>query len=121
IWSLLNPGVGTSNIVVNFSGAASGGAVVGGTTFTNVDQASPLGTFVGTHGNSTTRNATVFSAAGELVFDTVAWASATALSPGPNQTQGWNLQPVIRGAGSTDVGSNSVTMSWTSATGTRWA
>ena len=71
IWQLINPNAGTANVVVNLSGNADG-VSVGATTFTGVDQTTPLGTFVSAIGTSNAPTVNVSSAAGELVYDVVA-------------------------------------------------
>ena len=58
----------------------------------------------------------VTSAAGEIVIDTV-YNSGTALTVGAGQTQRWNLAPGGEGAGSTEPGASTVTMSWSQPTG----
>jgi len=112
IWSLVNPGAVTANVVVSFSGASGHGKVVGVTTFTGVDQTTPLGTC----STSASGSVTVSSAVGELVFDTVV-SKDSAISVGGGQTQRWNLSRAgsggtAYGGGSTEPGAASVTMSW---------
>ncbi len=118
MWQLINPPSGTYNVVATLS--ASGRAVVGATTFSGVDQTEPLGPFVSTTGTSAAPSVTVSSAAGEIVFDTVANAAGqTAMAPGAGQTERWDVDSGgfnaqdVRGGASTEAGAASVTMSWT--------
>jgi hypothetical protein len=71
IWRLINPASGTANVVVNLSGSTDG-VSVGATTFTGVDQTTPLGTFASAIGTNNSPTVNVTSAAGELVYDVVA-------------------------------------------------
>jgi hypothetical protein len=117
MWSLLAPPVGTANVVVTMSVA---GRVAGGSTsFTGVDQTTPLNTFASANGQSTTPAVNVPSAAGQLVVDTVTGpGDATPLTPGAGQTQRW--QTTAGGGsnplsgGSTKAGAaGTVPMTWT--------
>jgi uncharacterized repeat protein (TIGR01451 family) len=125
IWSLVAPASGTGTITVNMSAAAVFGA--GGASFSGVDQTTPLGTFVSAGNNSTTPTVTVTSAAGELVFDTLAArGDSLTATVGAGQTQLWNYTTGsspndVIGASSTEPGAASVTMSWTLAIGRSWA
>jgi hypothetical protein len=105
IYKLVGPDIGTHDVVVNYS--RTGVTIIGVMTFTGVDQTTPLGTFAGANTNSVN----VSSATGELVFDTVmAWSAPTA---GVGQTQRWNTTVSgTYGAGSTEPGAETVTMSW---------
>ncbi|MEE9597348.1 MAG: choice-of-anchor Q domain-containing protein, partial [Acidiferrobacterales bacterium] len=126
IWSLTNPPAGTADVVVTFSADLQRGAVVGVTTFTGVDQTTPLGGFAGNNGTDAGPATINFSsAAGELVFDTVSGETVTSLTAGAGQTELWNLieptSPAEYGAGSTKAGAASVTMSWTLGSSDHWA
>ena len=122
IWGVTNPPLGTANVVVTFSAGTGGNAVGGVVTFTNVDQINPLRSVIATSSGSATTSpalATVASATGDLVFDTVSMENSTA-TPGATQTQYWNATAGgIQGAGSTASGAASATMSWTN-TAVRW-
>ena len=121
IYRLINPPSGTANVVVNFSANPDKGAIVGITTFNNVDQTTPLGTFASAQANSSTPIVNVTSAANELVYDVVAKRNQS-LTVGALQTQRWNLHSgwEMYGAGSTEPGAASNTMSWT-ALSENWA
>ena len=121
IYRLINPPSGTANVVVNFSANPDKGAVVSITTFNNVDQTTPLGTFASAQGNSSSQTVNVSSATGELVYDVVAKRSQS-LTVGAGQTQRWNLYSgwEMYGGGSTEPGAATTTMSWTAGS-ENWA
>ncbi|HEX9895911.1 MAG TPA: hypothetical protein VGA78_18410, partial [Gemmatimonadales bacterium] len=128
IWRLIAPPTGTYNVIITFSAPLRRAATVGVMTFTGVHQTTPLGTFASATGQAPTTepSVNVTSASGELVFDTVACESCTSLTVGAGQTQRWNLQelsgaPATLGAGSTEAGAASVTMSWTRGSDDHWA
>jgi hypothetical protein len=122
IWRLVGPATGTHNVVITLS-AVPDGATAGVMTFTGADATTPLGTFASAQGESGTATVTVSSAAGELVFDTVAQEGSSNydLVPGAGQTERWDLfESNANGGGSTESGAASVTMSWT-FTSEKWA
>jgi hypothetical protein len=118
IWRLVNPSTGTGDVVITFSAALQQGAVAGVTTFTGVNQSTPLGSFVsGIGDNSSPATVNVPSAAGELVFGVVGVEYEPAVTD-PGQTELWNrtigsTTGSTSGAGSTEAGAPSVTTSWT--------
>jgi len=124
IWQLVAPQSGAANVVINFSGSSSTDANAGVVTFTGVDQVTPTGTAatnISTGPGNSAATVTLPSAAGELVYDTVAVANNAAANAGPGQTRLWTTNTAnIRGAGSTEPGAASVTMSWTNGSA-RWA
>ncbi|PLK49628.1 cadherin domain-containing protein [Uliginosibacterium sp. TH139] len=126
IWYLKNPGAGTANIVVTMPGPAKEFSV-GATTFLNVDQSSTFGTVAKATGIGSTASVNVSSASGDLVIDSLATRQQTG-SPtlGAGQSQLWTNSPGIgsaepRGAGSTEAGAASVSMSWTLTDSWEWA
>jgi hypothetical protein len=125
IWQLVAPDTGTNNVVITFSDRLTYGAVAGVMTFTGVDQITPLGTFVGASDSSAgPATVDVSSATNELVFDTVSCETCTSLTVGGGQTQRWNLSQSgqsAMGAGSTEPGAATVTMSWTLGSSDYWA
>jgi hypothetical protein len=133
IWYRKAPDGGTHDVVVTFDDGAGGGlrssAVVGVMTFTGVHQTTTFGTAATNFDNATpfgTPTVNVTSATNELVFDTVVCEVCTSLSVGAGQTQRWNLtetsgSPTVIGAGSTEPGAATVTMSWTQGAGNYWA
>jgi hypothetical protein len=125
LWRLIAPPTGTHNVVVTFTegnepspAGLNRAAVIGVITFTGVDQTTPLGTMasaIGTDNNLATVN--VSSAANELVLGVVSAENANSLTVGAGQTEYWNVvSPAADdeyGAGSTEPGASTVTISWT--------
>jgi hypothetical protein len=125
IWRLVAPDIGTHDVVITFSDYLDYGAVAGVMTFTGVNQTTPLGTFVGANGSSAgPATVDVSSATNELVFDTVSCETCTSLTVGAGQTERWNLSQsglYAMGAGSTEPGAATVTMSWALGSADYWA
>ena len=123
LYSLLNPPSGTANVVVSLNANPDKGIVVGVTTFTEVHQSSPLGTFNGAQNSSSTPSVNISSAVGELVFDVISVRSSSSLTVGSGQTQRWNTNTgsEIWGGGSTKSGAGTTTMSWTPSGSVDWA
>jgi hypothetical protein len=125
IWRLIAPDTGTHDVVITFSDRLTYGAVAGVMTITGVNQTTPLGTFVGANGSSAgPATVDVSSATNELVFDTVSCETCTSLTVGGGQTERWNLSQSgqsAMGAGSTESGAATVTMSWTLGSSDYWA
>jgi hypothetical protein len=125
IWQLVAPDTGTHDVVITFDKNLVYGAVAGVMTFTNVNQSTPLGTFAGANGSSAgPATVDVSSATNELVFDTVSCETCTTLTVGAGQTEYWNLSQsglYAMGAGSTEPGAVTVTMSWTLGSADYWA
>ena len=122
IYYRVNPTAGPKTLQVSFSGG--GTVVVGVTSFTGVDQTTPLSIFFGAASNGLTASVNVASAPREVVFDTVAVnAQATSLSVGGGQSSRWDVGTGAagRGAGSTEPGAGSVTMSWGISVAQDWA
>jgi outer membrane protein assembly factor BamB len=115
------PASGTSNTVLVTMSAASTETVGGAVTFRGANQTTPVGPFASATGTSTTPSVSVTSNTGETVIDTVEVHSSTAMTVGGGQTQRWQMLPSsFRGAGSTEAGASTVTMSWTSGSAA-WA
>lgn len=120
VWRLVNPPSGTFNVVVNGTGIASGDAMhVGVSTFTGVNQTTPLGTPATAIGTSTTANVTVAAAAGDLVFGTLSLDDSRTAASNAGQTDLWNgfsgavNSDGVRSIGSTKAGAASVSFNWT--------
>jgi hypothetical protein len=125
IYYLINPPSGTHTVHIDYSSSPDWGSVVGVMTFSGVDQNTPLGSFAGATGDSTTPSVNVSSAVGELVFDTFMedWGPRSA-GAGSNQTQRWMNNDGGNdwaGGGSTESGAGSVTMSWSLNYHSPWA
>lgn len=117
MWYLLNPPTGTNTVTVTLTGTAD--LVGGATSWTGVNQASPLGTFASAGGGfNTTPSVEVSSTAGEVVVDVATRPDSCVgnNTVGPGQTQRWNRCQTpgdTRGLGSSESGASTVTMSWT--------
>ncbi len=123
LYRLINPASGTANVVVNLSANPDKGIVVGVTTFENVDQTNPLGTFAAATGSSNSASVSVASAAGELVFDLATYRNTTMTS-GSGQTSLYNINSggeIDGGGSSTKPGAASVSMGWNGASSQSWA
>jgi hypothetical protein len=130
LWSLAAPAAGVNDVVVTLSASAK--AVVGATSWTNVDQDDPVGSLSSASGSSASPNVVASSASPHLVHDVLAvreglLGNQTATA-GAGQTQRWNDKttggvPVnlnVLGAGSAEPGAASVTMSWSLAFSSVW-
>jgi hypothetical protein len=116
IWCLVNPTVGTANVVVTCS---SGTQIVAGIScWSGVHQTTaPTSATATGDSTATAPSLTISSATGDLVLDTVAFYSSSsgAMSVGAGQTSRWNVDNGSAndsGCGSTEAGAASVTMSW---------
>ena len=128
-WYLLNPPSGTNVPIVvtlNIPTGVTEGVVAGATTFTDVDQTVPLGTFVsgdGAAGGNSQLD--VPSVINGMLLDTLAiGGNRTATVNGPQVSQ-WNVStaggtgnPDVTGVGSARAGAPSVPISETFAGGT---
>lgn len=114
LWYRLAPATGTNSVQVTFS--VVGNAVAGATSWTGVNQTTPLGAFVSANGISATATVNVSSATGEVVVDTLANKGGGPPTAGTGQTQRWSAeQGNVGGGGSHEPGAATVTMSWTQA------
>lgn len=118
LWYLLAPAVGTFNIVISLPAAATIYAF--GSSWTGVNQTTPLGTAVTGTGTSTTPSVTVTSAVGDTVVDVLnAQQQPANLTPSTGQTSLYTGTLYV--AGSSAAGAASVTMGWSAANGYAWA
>ncbi|MDH5316434.1 MAG: hypothetical protein OEW44_08125 [Gemmatimonadota bacterium] len=125
LWYLIGPASGRSPVSVSLSGPAD---VIGGAmTFSGVDQATPLGGFVGngsTGSGATDPSVVVTNAAGELVFAALTIAgNPGVLTPAQGLTQTWIGYKGLghSGAGAVAPGSDTVTLGWTKTSPAKWA
>jgi large repetitive protein len=110
-WYLAAPASGANNLVITFS-ASTSFANAGVSTYTDVDQASPVYGVTGANMDTSPYTVTATSAVGDLVVDSV--ASQAVLTMDGAQTARWNaIQASISTAGSQKAGGASVAMSWT--------
>ena len=124
IWYLKNPANSTANIVVTLSAGGAEYVVVGATSWTGVDQTTTFGTLATANGSSTAPSVNVSSAAGEVVHDNLSVNAAPTITVGADQTQRWNQTTATSqqsGAGSSEAGAATVTMSWTLSVSKAWA
>ena len=131
MWALTAPVVGTHNVVVSLTGANIHGTIVGVTTFSGVDQTTPLGAFASAGNSSPTATVNVASGTDELVFAAMtieAGSTNYELTPGAGQTEEWDLFRAgvnfgtgVNSGASTKAGAASVTMSWTFGATNQWA
>ncbi|HYD48088.1 MAG TPA: hypothetical protein VEB21_07070, partial [Terriglobales bacterium] len=127
IWQLFNPPASTTATITATLNQAFD-AVAGAVSFSGADQSQTL-SLVGATGNSSAPTVVVPSTSGALVFDTVSWdTSGAGATAGAGQSERWDTMAdfgsgnaQIRGAGSTEAGAASVTMSWTAPTADDWA
>ncbi|MBI2326703.1 right-handed parallel beta-helix repeat-containing protein [Candidatus Curtissbacteria bacterium] len=122
IWYLVNPSSGTNTISVKLKRTTA--LVAGATSFANVNQATPLGSFVSAKGTSTSPSVTVSASGNEIILATLSANNKPSATVASGQTQQWNHQGGDRyksttGAGSTTAGS--ATMSFSLASSQKWA
>ena len=124
IYARTNPPTGANNLVVNWSGGLSYGAVIGAVTYAGVNQTTPTNSsgFVSTNGTSTTpATPAITSAAGQVVFGVVAGRTTGIYT---NTATGlWSASANsgnTAGAGQSQDGSSSVTSSWTGSPSAAW-
>ncbi len=124
---LVDPPVGTANVVVTFLPLTVNYAVGGSASFTGVNQSTPTGEFTSNGGTDTAPTVTVTdSNTGDLVIDTlgVDFNIAIGIPPGPGQAERWRGDfggAFHLGAGSTEMASSPVTMSWATSAPDDWA
>ncbi len=127
---LLNVTAGAKTIAISWSSPST--RVVGGcVSFTGVHQTTPIGTFVSASGTSGGATVNASSVEGDMVIDTVVGVSMVppdvTATVGAGQTQRWNTGfnlgagASLVGAGSTEPGAATVTMSWTINNSMYWA
>lgn len=126
MWQLVNPNVGNNTLTVNFTNNTYEGAVIGITTFAEVDQATPLRSQRGKAiGDSDTQTVTVPTAPAEMVFGALAYKDSndyefTALS-GAERYE--SFVGLTNGTGTTlkTVGVLSDDVIWDTTTNSTWA
>ena len=107
-------------MVINLS-AQSKSIAASVTSFTGVDQGSPLGTFVTTEGNGTTASVNVASGSGDMVFGLAGVRKGVDATPAGGANEIFDASIAnIEGAGSTNDGAPSVTTSWALDVSDNW-
>ena len=122
IYYLVNPDLGTNNVVVTFNTSVTE-AVAGAISLTGVDQAAPIGTFASNATSSSNASVSVTGLANGIIVDTVAWSYAPTPTGGPTtgQTQAWKVKPSnVWGGASTKAVSGATTMVWDFNGSTEW-
>ena len=126
IWYLVAPPVGAATVTVTLSAARS--VVAGAISFAGAHQATPLGEYFGSAGNSSAPSGTVASAVGEIVVNSLSfkWLSGRIATAGAGQTERWSSAASsgatgIIGGASTEPGAASVTMNWAVNAADVWA
>lgn len=120
LYRLVSPPTGAQTVRVNLS--ISNRVVAGAITVRGSDTTTPISNHNGTRGNSASPSVSVTSAVGELVVDAVALDEGGSWTAGAGQTERWDRQQFpVSGAGSTEPGAASVTMSWTNSVSNEWA
>lgn len=122
IWRLINPADGPGDVVATFSDVGNYGNT-GAMSFTGVHQTIPLGTLATATGTSTGPSVAVSAATGDMVIDAMSSYGGATATAGASQTGFFSAvsASLHRGAGSTEAGDTSVTMSWTLGSSQRWA
>jgi VCBS repeat-containing protein len=122
IWSLLNPPVGSSNVVINFAGGGANALTAGATIWSGVDQATPFSRTNTADGNGASVSLSIVSATNELVFNAVGIKSgASASTTGTGQVKLWGFAQNPYGTASVAPGAASVTNSWIVPSGQQWS
>ena len=112
VWRFVAPPTAATDVVITYLAAESGGAGV--SSYTGVDQTTPVSNSAGANGSGSPATVAVTSAPGEMAVDAVGVAETTAPVVGAGQTQVWNTGPAFAfGAASYEAGAATVTMSWT--------
>jgi len=129
LWRLVNPAA-AGNVVVTITTTAAAnrvGVVAGASSFSGVDQITPLGAFVSNGGTGTVLSLEVASTLGEIVHDVVGVNAANTIAVTTPQVQRWNGNSGgvtaidSNGAGSTKNGATSVDMVWNQTAAAPWA
>ena len=121
IWELANPTPGVAGAALSHTLSASVKRVMGVHALAGVGS---HGTPVGAGINSNAISVNVPSETGALVLDVIFGAnSTTAHTAGAGQTERWDMNTTgglnnLRGAGSSEAGAATTTMSWTSGSAT---
>jgi titin len=124
IWELADPTPGTTGAAVSHTMSAAVKRIMGLHALAGV---ASVGTPIGAGLGGSAISVVVPSAAGGLVLDVLyGQNSTTTYTAGAGQTERWDTNTTsglnnLRGAGSTEAGAPSVTMSWTSKRNTNMA
>ena len=98
IWKLVDPPVGTQELLITFNADLLRYAVIGAITLTGVELVDPLGPFASSYADSASAGVTVPSAPGELVLAVFSCETCTSMSFTPPAVGRWGL---VAGGGNT--------------------
>jgi uncharacterized repeat protein (TIGR01451 family) len=129
MWYLLAPASGTASVVVtvNLPTAGTVGVVAGASTFTDVDQTVPLGSFVSSSGAAAGYSQlNVPSVVNGMVLDTLSINGNETITVSTPQTAEWNLTSAanatgVTGSGSIWAGAPSLPFSETFSANSNWS
>lgn len=111
IWQLVSPPIGSHEVYARFSTRAE--VIAGATAFNDVDLSDPTGPFAsGGDGESGTASVTLAADPNGMVLDVLFADVNLTATAGDGQTAQWHGTNGRTGAGSTEAGAESVTMSW---------
>jgi uncharacterized repeat protein (TIGR01451 family) len=128
LFMLPDPPSGTAQLSVDFTAALgnNNAAVVGITTYSNVDLTNPVGSYFSSPGSDANPTLTITSTkTNQIVFNVLATTDAnTTVTPNSGQTQRWLQSTANRptGGGYTRLGSaTSTTFNYTLSSSQRWS
>jgi hypothetical protein len=128
LYYLIAPPAASGSHLVSATFNQGSNVIGGATSWTGAHQSVPLGTVVTNTGSNSAPTVTASSAIGEVIQDMMASfnvVGAPSATVGGGQTQRWNaavgVSNELVGAGSTEAGAASVTMSWSLSASASWA
>lgn len=126
IWYLLNPPVGTADVIVSFNTILVRPAIVGALSLVNVNQTDPFGNFARGSNYSSVASLDIASQTAELVIGVLSASDIDFSTTGSGQTDHWKLFEEDGGlkqygAGTSEIGSVVTTISWDLSNTGSWA
>jgi hypothetical protein len=125
IYSLIAPASGTANVVVTFSARPSKGAIVTVSTYSGVNQTTPLGTLAAASGDSATPSVAVTSVSGDLVHDVLTTETGSGtITAGAGQTLNGTAPAdveIVRNRSSRETATGTTTTMSYSMTAKKWS
>lgn len=121
ILKLVAPSNATANIVFSWGGGTVDEAVVGATSWTGVDQTTPLGTAVkNTNASASSSTVSVPNTSGDAVHDVISNDGGGSVNGTPTQTQRWRVLAATnttQGAGQSAAGTGTnISLGWSGLT-----
>lgn len=122
LWKLAAPSTGTHNVVVTLSGNEDL-IFCGVSSWSGVDQTSPLGTAATNTGTGATGQVTLSSAADQYVAGSIAHGAALASDFSTSDTEMWEQFDATTNlnSGAYSVGAGSVSLDWSGGNNVPWA